>query len=34
VLSGNVPEQWLKEIEDKDRIFRDIDYRVYRAQSN
>ena len=32
VLSGNVSEPWLKEIEDKDRIFRDIDYRVYRSQ--
>jgi 1,4-alpha-glucan branching enzyme len=32
VLSGNVSEQWLQEIEDKDRIFRDIDYRVYSGQ--
>jgi 1,4-alpha-glucan branching enzyme len=32
VLSGKVSEKWLKEIEDRDRIFRDIDYRVYRSQ--
>jgi len=29
IISENVPKRWLKEIEDKDRIFQDIDYRVY-----
>ncbi len=29
IISENVPKRWLREIEDKDRIFEDIDYRVY-----
>jgi 1,4-alpha-glucan branching enzyme len=29
IVSGEVPERRLEEIEDKDRIFQDIDYRVY-----
>ncbi len=29
VLSGDIPEQWLKEIEEKDGIFKDIDYRIF-----
>ena len=31
IISGNIQEKWLNEIEDKDRIFQDIDYRVYRS---
>jgi 1,4-alpha-glucan branching enzyme len=30
IISGNISESWLREIEEKDRIFKDIDYRVYR----
>ena len=29
IIFGDIPEKWLAEVEDKDRIFRDIDYRVY-----
>jgi 1,4-alpha-glucan branching enzyme len=29
ILSGHIPEKWLSETEDRDRIFQDIDYRVY-----
>ncbi len=32
IISGHIPERWLREIEDKDRIFQDIDYRVYRTE--
>jgi 1,4-alpha-glucan branching enzyme len=32
VISGHIPEKWLAEIEDKDRIFRDIDYKVYKSR--
>jgi 1,4-alpha-glucan branching enzyme len=31
IISGNIQKNWLNEIEDKDRIFQDIDYRVYRS---
>ncbi len=31
IISGDIQEKWLNEIEDKDRIFQDIDYRVYRS---
>jgi 1,4-alpha-glucan branching enzyme len=31
-LSGRIAEHRLQEIEDKDRIFQDIDYRVYRSR--
>jgi 1,4-alpha-glucan branching enzyme len=31
IISGAIPERWLAEIEDRDRIFQDIDYRVYRT---
>jgi len=31
IISENVPKRWLREIEDKDRIFQDIDYRVFRT---
>jgi len=30
ILSSHVNEQWLKEVESRDNIFPDIDYRVYR----
>ena len=30
IISGNLSESWLEEIEKKDRIFQEIDYRVYR----
>jgi 1,4-alpha-glucan branching enzyme len=30
IISGNIPEKWLGEIEEKDKIFKDIDYRVFR----
>jgi 1,4-alpha-glucan branching enzyme len=33
IISGNIPEKWLGEIEEKDRIFKDIDYRVFRNGS-
>lgn len=29
IISENIPEKWLTEIEEKDRIFPDIDYSVY-----
>ncbi|MEW6585724.1 MAG: 1,4-alpha-glucan branching protein domain-containing protein [Nitrospirota bacterium] len=29
ITSRTIPEQWLAEIEDKDRIFKDLDYRVF-----
>jgi 1,4-alpha-glucan branching enzyme len=32
IASGNIPEERLAEIEDKDRIFRDIDYRVFSSR--
>jgi 1,4-alpha-glucan branching enzyme len=32
IVSGNIPEERLAEIEDKDRIFRDIDYRVFSSR--
>ena len=32
IISKNIPKRWLVEIEDKDRIFADIDYRVYRTE--
>lgn len=31
IISGHIPEKWLDEIEHKDRIFGDIDYRAYRS---
>jgi 1,4-alpha-glucan branching enzyme len=31
VTSGRINDQWLKEIENRDNIFPDIDYRVYRG---
>jgi 1,4-alpha-glucan branching enzyme len=34
IISGHIPEKWLGEIEDKDRIFQDIDYRVYRTEKS
>jgi 1,4-alpha-glucan branching enzyme len=30
IISGDISESWLREIEEKDSIFKDIDYRVYR----
>jgi 1,4-alpha-glucan branching enzyme len=33
IISENISEKWLSEIEDKDRIFQDIDYRVYRGNA-
>ena len=33
IISGDISEKWLREIEDKDRIFQDIDYRVYRSNA-
>ena len=32
IISKNIPKRWLVEIEDKDRIFADIDYRVYQSK--
>jgi 1,4-alpha-glucan branching enzyme len=32
IMSGNIPEKWLKEIEEKDSIFQDVDYRVFRNE--
>ncbi len=32
IISGDIPEKWLAEVEDKDRIFRDIDYKVYKSR--
>lgn len=29
IVAGKIPRRWLMQIEDKDRIFREIDYRVY-----
>lgn len=34
IISGNISEEWLNKTEDKDRIFQDIDYRVYCDNSN
>lgn len=34
IISGNISEEWLNKTEDKDRIFQDIDYRVYCDYSN
>ena len=34
IISGNISEEWLNKIEYKDRIFQDIDYRVYCDNSN
>jgi len=31
IISKNIPKRWLVEIEDKDRIFADIDYRVFKT---
>lgn len=31
IKSGNIDESWLSEIEYRDNIFRDIDYRIYRG---
>ncbi|MFZ6016438.1 MAG: glycoside hydrolase family 57 protein [Nitrospirota bacterium] len=33
IISEDISERWLTEIEDKDRIFQDIDYRVYQSKS-
>ena len=30
IILGNISESWLREIEEKDSIFKDIDYRVFR----
>ncbi len=30
IIHKRIPEKWLREIESRDRIFRDIDYRIYR----
>jgi 1,4-alpha-glucan branching enzyme len=32
IISENISEKWLTEFEDRDRIFQDIDYRVYRTE--
>jgi 1,4-alpha-glucan branching enzyme len=32
IISRNIPEKWLGEIEEKDSIFQDIDYRVFRNE--
>jgi 1,4-alpha-glucan branching enzyme len=32
IISDNIPEKWLTELEDRDRIFQDIDYRVYNSK--
>ena len=32
IISKNIPKRWLVEIEDRDRIFADIDYRVYQSK--
>jgi 1,4-alpha-glucan branching enzyme len=34
IISDTISEKWLTELEYKDRIFQDIDYRVYREKSN
>jgi len=31
IVSKNIPKRWLVEIEDRDRIFADIDYRVFKT---
>jgi len=31
IITGSIPKRWLLQIEDKDRIFRDIDYRIYKG---
>lgn len=31
IISKNIPKRWLVEIEDRDRIFADIDYRVFKT---
>lgn len=33
ITSRDISERWLTEIEDRDRIFQDIDYRVYQSKS-
>jgi 1,4-alpha-glucan branching enzyme len=32
IISGDIPEKWLAEVEDRDRVFQDIDYRVYKSR--
>jgi len=32
IISMNISERWLSDIENKDSIFRDIDYRVYQSK--
>ena len=32
IISKNIPKRWLVEIENKDRIFADIDYRVFKTE--
>jgi 1,4-alpha-glucan branching enzyme len=32
IISRNIPEKWLGEIEEKDSIFRDVDYRVFKNE--
>jgi 1,4-alpha-glucan branching enzyme len=33
ILHKRIPEKWLSEIEYRDRIFKDIDYRIYRSHN-
>jgi predicted glycosyl hydrolase (DUF1957 family) len=32
ILGGTIDEAWLADVESKDTIFQEIDYRVYRPQ--
>ncbi|MGB9715626.1 MAG: glycoside hydrolase family 57 protein [Thermodesulfovibrionales bacterium] len=32
IISGNIPENWLFDIENKNRIFQEIDYRIYQKK--
>jgi 1,4-alpha-glucan branching enzyme len=34
IIDKSIPEQWLREIELKDNIFRDIDYRIFRSTNS
>lgn len=33
IINKSIPEKWLREIEFRDRIFKDIDYRIYRSRN-
>jgi 1,4-alpha-glucan branching enzyme len=32
IITGNISENWLRKVEEKDSIFKDIDYRIYRDE--